>query len=93
MATILYMRTGSKPDNVASSREVSVDDLVKLYGAEPSSYKYLKGGDSPPQINKDQGKAKSFSDPSHVVVKIESDEVNKNTFPEEGFYIVRDVNP
>ena len=93
MATILYMRAGSKSDNIASSRDVSVDDLVKLYGAEPSKYKYLEGGDSPPQINKDQGEAQPSSDPSYVVVKIDSDEVNKNTFPEAGFYIVRDVNP
>ena len=93
MATILYMRAGSKSDNIASSRDVSVDDLVKLYGTDPSKYKYLEGVDSPPQINKDQGEAQPSSDPSYVVVKIDSDEVNKNTFPEAGFYLVRDVNP
>ena len=93
MAIILYMRAGSKSDNIASSREVSVDDLVKLYGAEPSKYKYLEGVNSPPQINNDQGKAKSFLGPSYVVVKIDGVEVKKNIFPKEGFYLVRDVNP
>ena len=92
MATIFYIRKSSQPDNIASSREVSVDDLINLYGSAPSNYKYMKGAGSP-YINIDQGPENAYSDPAHVVVKIEGNEVNQDTFPEEGFYIVRDVKP
>lgn len=92
MATIFYIREGAQPDNIASSRDVSVDDLIKLHGSAPSNYKYMKGAGSP-YVNIDQGPANAYSDPAHVVVKIEGDEVNQDTFPEEGFYIVKDVRP
>ena len=36
----------------------------------------------------DHEPANASSDPAHVVVKIEGNEVNQDTFPEEGFYIV-----
>jgi hypothetical protein len=92
MATIFYIREGAQPENIASSRDVSVDDLIKLYGSAPSNYKYMEGASSP-YINIDQGPANAYADPAHVVVKIEGDEVNQDTFPEEGFYIVKDVRP
>jgi hypothetical protein len=92
MATIYYIREGSKPDNIASSRDVSVEDLISLYGSAPSNYKYMKGVNSP-KINIGQGPATPDSDPSHVIAKIESNEVIKDTFPAEGFYIVKDVRP
>ena len=92
MATIYYVREGSQPDNIVSSREVSVEDLISLYGSAPTNYKYMKGADSP-YTNIDEGPANPFSDPAHVVVKIGWDEVNRNTFPEEGFYAVSDVRP
>ncbi len=92
MATIYYVREGSQPNNVVSSREVSVEDLISLYGAAPTNYNYMKGANSP-YINIDQGPANPYSDPAHVVVKIDGDEVNQDTFPEEGFYAVSDVRP
>ncbi len=92
MATIFHIREDSQPDNIASSREVSVGDLINLYGSAPSNYKYMKGASSP-YINIDQGPAKPDSDPAHIVVRIEEDEVNQDTFPEEGFYAVSDVKP
>jgi hypothetical protein len=52
----------------------------------------MKGAGSP-YINIDKGPENAYSDPAHVVVKIEGNEVNQDTFPEEGFYIVRDVKP
>ncbi len=91
MATVYYVREGSQPDNIVSSREVSVEDLISLYGSAPSNYNYMKGADSP-YYNRDQEPANPFSDPAHVVVKIEGDEVNQDTFPEKGFYTVSDVN-
>ena len=92
MATIFYTREGAKPDNIASSRDVSVEDLISLYGSAPSNYYYMKGANSP-YVNIDQEPANAYSDPAHVVVKIGGDEVNQDTFPKEGFYIVKDARP
>ena len=92
MATIYYVREGSQPDNIVSNREIPVEDLIRLYGADPANYNYIKGADSP-YHKVDQGPANPFSDPAHVVVKIEGDEVDLETFPEEGFYAVSDVRP
>jgi hypothetical protein len=92
LATIFHIREDSQPDNIASSREVSVGDLINLYGSAPSNYKYMKGASSP-YTNIDQGPENAYSDPVQVVVKIEENEVNQDTFPEEGFYVVRDVTP
>jgi hypothetical protein len=50
----------------------------------------MKGADSP-YTNIDQGSENAYSDPANVVVKIEGNEVNQDTFPKEGFYIVRDI--
>ena len=91
MATIFYIRKGSQSNTIASSRDVSVEDLISLYGSAPSTYQYMKGVRSP-YINKDQEPANASSDPAHVVVKIEGNEVNQDTFPQEGFYMVN-VNP
>jgi hypothetical protein len=87
MATIFFIRKGSQPDNIASSRDVSVEDLIHLYGSAPSNYQYMKGVSSP-YINIDQEPANASSDPDYVVVKIEGNEVNQDTFPDEGFYVV-----
>jgi len=87
MATVFYIRKGSQPDTIASSRDVSVEDLISLYGSGPSNYQYMKGVGSP-YINIDQEPANTSSDPSYVVVKIEANEVNRDTFPEVGFYVV-----
>jgi hypothetical protein len=87
MATIFYIRKGSKKDNIASSRDVSVEDLRSLYGSAPSTYQYMEGVSSP-YINIDQEPASTSSDPDYVVVKIERNEVNQDTFPYEGFYRV-----
>jgi hypothetical protein len=92
MATVFYIREDSQPDNIVSSREVSVDDLINLYGSAPSNYKYMKGAGSP-YSNIDQGPENAYSNPSQVVVKIGGNEVNQDTFPKEGFYIVRDIKP
>jgi hypothetical protein len=92
MATIFYIRKGSKPDKIASSRDVSVADLISLYGSAPSNYQYMKGV-STPDINIGQGPGTSDSDAAQVIAKIESNEVTEDTFPEEGFYIVKDVRP
>jgi len=93
MATVFYIREKAKQGTISSSREVSVEDLTSLYGPEPANYKYMKGADSP-HIGIDQGNAGPGSDPAHhVVVKIERNEVSRDTFPEEGFYIVKDVTP
>ena len=88
MATVFYIRKGSKQDKIASSREVSVEDLLSLYGAAPSTYKHMKGADSP--IITGQGPA--APDAEHVVVRIDGNEAKKDTFPEEGFYMVN-VDP
>ena len=92
MATIFYIRESSKQGRITSSREVSVADLTNLYGSTPSNYTYMKGADSP-DIKTGRGPEASDSDPTHVIVKIESSEVSEETFPEEGYYRVRDVTP
>ena len=92
MATIFYIRKSSKQNNITSSRDVSVTDLLSLYGSAPSNYSYVKGANSP-DINIGHGPAAPGSDPAHVIVRIESNEVTKDTFPAAGFYIVRDVKP
>jgi hypothetical protein len=91
MATVFYIRKGSKQDKIASSRDVSVEDLLGLYGSSPHIYKYMKGADSPAAS---AGRRPSTPDPDadHVVVRIEASEINKEIFPQEGFYRV-DVVP
>ena len=91
MATVFYIRKGSQPENIASSRDVSVEDLISLYGSGPSTYQFMEGVTSP-YINIDHEPADAASAPDHVVVKIDGNEVNQDTFPEEGFYMVT-VNP
>ena len=92
MATIFYVRKGAKADNIASSREVSVADIINLYGSDPSNYAYMKGTD-PSDVIADKGQAKMQADPAHAVVKIDRDETNQDTFPEAGFYIIKDAKP
>ena len=92
MATIIYVRKGPKAYNTASSREVAVSDVLHLYGAEPSRYTFMKEADSP-DIHADKGSAKFFSDPAHVVVKIDPVEIDQDIFPRSGFYIVNEVKP
>ena len=91
MATIFYIRKGSKSEKIASSRDVSVEDLTSLYGSAASIYQYVKGAGSP-YISMDHEPTNVSSDPAHIVVKIEGNEVNQDTFPDEGFYMVN-VNP
>ena len=90
MATIYYVREGSQSDNIVSNREVPVEELIRLYGSAPTNYNYMKDADSP-YIKLEEGPANPYSDPAHVVVKIEADEINEKTFPEAGFYTVSDV--
>jgi hypothetical protein len=92
MATIFYVRKGSQADRIASSREVSVKDVINLYGSEPANYMFMKGADSPTG-NTGGGPAEFFSDPAHAVVKIDQAETDKETFPEDGFYIVKEARP
>jgi len=92
MATIFYVRKGAKADNIASSREVSVADIINLYGAGPENYAYMKGADSAGVIT-DKGQAKLHADPAHAVVRIDPDETRQDTFPEAGFYIVKEAKP
>ena len=91
MATIYYIRKGTKQEKIASSRDVSVTDLLSLYGSEPSTYKYMKGADSP-AVNTGRRPSSPDPDAEHVVIGIEAGEVNQDTFPQEGFYKV-DVVP
>ena len=91
MATVFYIRKGSKQDKIASSRDVSVEDLLSLYGSSPTTYKYMKGAESPAAS---EGRRPSTPDPDaeHVVIRIEANEINHDIFPQEGFYRV-DVVP
>ena len=90
MATIFYVREGAEQDNIISNRDIPVEDLIRLYGSTPTNYTFIKGADSP-YIKLEEEPATPYSDPAHVVVKIEADEVNEYTFPEQGFYTVSDV--
>ena len=90
MATIFYVREGSEQKHIVSNREIPVEDLIRLYGSTPTNYTFIKGADSP-YIKLEEEPATPYSDPAHVVVKIEADEVNEDTFPEQGFYTVSDV--
>lgn len=92
MATIFYVRKGSQADRIASSREVSVEDVINLYGSEPANYMFMKGADSPTG-NTGGGPGEFFSDPAHAVVKIDQTETDQETFPEEGFYVVKEARP
>jgi hypothetical protein len=90
MATIFYVREGAQPKNIVSNRDIPVEDLIRLYGSAPANYTYIEGADSP-NIKLEEEPATPYSDPAHVVVKIEADEVNQDTFPKQGFYTVSDV--
>jgi len=90
MATIFYVREGSQQDNIVSNREIAVEDLIRLYGTAPTNYTFIEGADSP-YIKLEEEPATPYSDPAHVVVRIEADEINQKTFPKQGFYTVSDV--
>ena len=92
MATVFYVRQGSKAEKIASSREVSVADIFNLYGPEPENYKYMKVAGAP-DLTEVKGPAEFYSDPPRVVVKIEQYEINQDAFPEGGFYLVQEAKP
>jgi hypothetical protein len=89
MATIFYVRKGSQPAKIASSRDVSVEDIVSLYGPDPANYTHMRGAESP-DISDGKGEAEFCSDPAHAVVRIDPGETGGKTFPEAGFYIVKE---
>ena len=89
MATIFYVRKGSQTGKIASSRDMSVEDIINLYGPGPSNYTYMKGADTP-DICAGKGQAEFCSDPAHAVVRIDQGETDRETFPEAGFYIVKE---
>lgn len=90
MATIFYVREGSEKDHIVSNREIAVEDLLRLYGSAPSNYTFIERADSP-YIKLEEEPGTPYSDPAHVVVKIEPDEIDQDTFPRHGFYTVSDV--
>jgi hypothetical protein len=90
MATIFYVRERGEQNHIISNREIPVGDLMRLYGSAPTNYTFIKGADSP-YIKLEGEPAAPYSDPAHVVVKIEPEEVNQDTFPEQGYYSVSDV--
>lgn len=90
MATIFYVREGSESNHIVSNREISVEDLIRLYGSAPTSYTFIEGADSP-SIKLEEEPAAPYPDPAHTVVKIEAHEVNQDTFPKQGYYTVSDV--
>jgi len=92
MATVFYVRESAKSGNIASSREVSVADIIKLYGPEPAHYKYMKGAGSP-DPGKNKGSDEFFSGGERIVVKIEPNEIEQDTFPLGGFYLVQGEKP
>lgn len=91
MATVFYIRESAKRGRVTSSRDVSVEDLMSLYGSASSSYTYMKGADSP-DIKTGKSPA-ADADPAHVIVRIEADEVRQDVFPAAGFYRVNNITP
>lgn len=92
MATVFYIRESAKRGSVTSSRDVSVEDLMSLYGSTSSNYTYMKGVDLP-DIKTGKGPAAAAANPAHVLVRIEADEVRKDVFPAAGFYRVNNVIP
>ena len=92
MATVFYIRESAKRGSVTSSRDVSVEDLMSLYGSASSSYTYMKGADSP-DIKTGMSPATADAGPAHVIVRIEVDEVRRDVFPAAGFYRVKNVTP
>jgi hypothetical protein len=90
MATIFYVRKSSQAERIASSREVSVEDVINLYGSAPANYLFMKGAESPLD-NTGRGPAEFFSDPDRAVVKIDQTETNQEIFPEDGFYIGKEA--
>ena len=92
MATVFYIRESAKRGSVTSSRDVSVEDLMSLYGWASSTYTYMKGADSP-DIKTGMSPATADAGPAHVIVRIEADEVRSNVFPAAGFYRVNNITP
>ena len=90
MATVFYVREGSKAEKIASSREVSVADIINLYGPEPANSRFMEGVDSP-DLRKKMGPAEFFSDDARILIKIEQNEINQDTFPDGGFYVVQEA--
>ena len=93
MATVFYIRESAKRGSVTSSRDVSVEDLMSLYGSASSNYTYMKGADSPDIETGKIPATAADADPAHVIVRIEADEVRKGVFPAAGFYRVNSITP
>jgi hypothetical protein len=91
MATIYYIREGSGQGRINSSREVSVQDLLSLYGSSPADYEFLDGIDSP-DIGPEQRPSVPGDNPAHVIAKIDNNEAGDDIFPKAGYYRVHGVN-
>ncbi len=92
MAMVYYLRKGLQAEKIASSREVSVADIINLYGSEPSKYSFIKEADSP-DLSKNKASADFYSGSTGVIVRIEPDEINQDTFPRGGYYVVKEAKP
>ena len=89
MATIYYIRERARQGSITSSREVSVADLINLYGSAAGNYEYLHDADSP-DLNTDRVPVAAGPDPAYVMVRIDGEEAGGDTFPEPGYYRVRE---
>ena len=92
MATILFVREGAPPSNIASMREVPVHEVIEQFGEDSQGYVKRAYSDTP-TINKESGPANPVASPQHVIVKIQNKDVVGNTFPEPGCYLVKNVTP
>jgi hypothetical protein len=90
MATVFYIRKSLQTEKIASSREVSVADIINLYGPEPANYSFIKEADSP-DLSKGKAPPDFYSGSTGVVVKIEPNEIIHDTFPKGGYYIVKEA--
>lgn len=92
MATILFVREGSPPGNIASTKNVSVAEIIENFGDNPSKYVKKPYSDNP-TINSESGPANPVASPQHIIVKISQEDVDTKTFSEAGCYLVKDVAP
>jgi len=88
MAEVMWFRDGTPSDHhMSRPHRVPMDRL--LDALVPYAKEYY---DAPPTFNRQRGPASAADPYIYVLVKVPEEEVN-STFPDEGYYHVRQLEP
>jgi hypothetical protein len=85
MATLYYVKDGSRPYNSGPGRNISLAELERR--VQGKEIKYL--GETPPEFNRNS----PSKYPLRVVVEVEAHEAIGDLFSRAGFYLFPQLSP